>query len=107
MNDDALDSLIRQTHPKPECPASFQREIWARIAVAEQQSWAGQWRQWTQNLFLSLARPVPAMAVVTAMLIVGVSLGSLTVPVRKAAELRTAYVSSINPLHAAHVAIRE
>lgn len=37
-----------------------------------------------------------------AMLVVGVSLGSLTACDRKAAELRTAYVTSINPSRAAH-----
>lgn len=107
MNDDALDLLILQTHPKPKFPASFQREIWARITVAEQQSWTGQWRQWTRHLFFSLARPAPAMAMVTAMLIAGVSLGGLTTPDRKATAMRTAYVTSINPLRAAQVAIHE
>lgn len=105
MNDDELDSLIRQTHPKPEFPASFQREVWAQIAVAEQQSWSAQWRQFCQMLFLRLARPVPAFATVTAMLMVGITLGSLTAP-DQSESMRTAYFASINPLNTAHASMQ-
>ena len=45
------------------------------------------------------------MGVITAMLALGVSFGSLTSPDEKPAELRAAYLASINPLTAAHVAI--
>jgi hypothetical protein len=105
MNDDELDSLIRQTHPKPEIPASFQREVWARIAVTEQQSWSGQWQQWSRMLFLWIARPLPAVATVTVMLVSGISLGSLTAPDRSDV-MRNAYVDSINPLNASHNAMQ-
>ena len=37
MNDDELHLLIRKSQPKLEVPASFGRDVWARIAVAEQQ----------------------------------------------------------------------
>ena len=105
MNDDELDSLIRQTQPKPEFPASFQREVWAQIAVAGQQSWAGQWQRWSQMLFIWLARPLPAVATVTVMLTAGISLGSLTAPDRGEA-MRTAYFASINPLDAVHTTMQ-
>ncbi len=101
MNDDELDSLIRQTHPKPEFPASFQREVWAQIAVAEQHSWSTLWSQWGQRLFLWLARPLPAVATVAFLLAAGISLGGLTAPDRSE-TLRHAYATSINPLRAAH-----
>lgn len=104
MNDE-LDSLIRQTHPKPKFPASFQREVWAQISVAEQQSWAGQWQRWSQMLFLWLARPLPAVTTVTIMLTAGISLGSLTSSDRGEA-MRTAYIASINPLKTAHNTIQ-
>ncbi|MFN0077173.1 MAG: hypothetical protein ACKVY0_11920 [Prosthecobacter sp.] len=103
MNDDELHDLIRQTHPKPEFPASFQRETWARIAVAEQQSWIAQWRQWSESLFRWVAQPAPAMAVVTAMLLLGSGLGRMITPDNGRAALRTAYVASINPLVAARL----
>lgn len=107
MNDDELHHLIRQTQPRPDFPASFQREVWARITVAEQQSWAAQWRQWSQDLFQWLARPAHAVALVTTMLILGAGLGNLTATDRKAADQRSAYAASINPLKAAHVALSE
>lgn len=105
MNDDELDSLIRQTHPKPEFPASFQREVWAQIAVAEQQSWSAQWKQFCKMLFLWLARPVPAVATVTVMLAAGISLGSLTAP-DQSESMRTAYLASINPLNKIHTSMQ-
>ena len=98
MNDNELHDLIRQTHPKPEFPSSFQRETWARIAVAEQQSWTSQWRQWSELLFRWVAQPAPALAVVAAMLLLGAGLGRLITPDNDLAALRAAYVASINPL---------
>ena len=102
MNDDELHSLIRQTHPKPVLPASFQCEVWARIAVSEKQSWSGQWRQWSQGLFQWIARPAPAVAVVTTMLVLGAGLGSLTAADNSISAQRNAYAASINPVTAAH-----
>lgn len=107
MNDDALHDLIRQTQPKPEFSSSFQREVWARIAVAEQQSWMAQFRQWSESLFGWVAQPAPAVAVVMTMLLVGAGLGNLTAPESQATALRTAYVASINPISATHVAQRQ
>jgi hypothetical protein len=102
MNDDELHSLIRETHPKPEFPTSFQREVWARIAVAEQQSWAVQWRQFLQILFHWIARPAHAVALVASMVIVGAGLGSLTAADNSVSAQRNAYAASINPVTAAH-----
>lgn len=106
MNDDELHSLIRETAPQPEFPISFQREVWARIAVAEQRSWAARWQQRSQALFLWLAHPAPAMATVLVTVGLGVGLGIMTASNSKE-DLRTAYVSSINPLTTAHAAMPE
>lgn len=102
MNDDDLESLIRQTQPKLEFPVYFQREVWARIAIAEQQSWAARWR----HLFQWMARPAPALATVTATLVLGIGLGGLTAPDESAA-MRSAYIASINPLKAVHRSMPE
>ncbi len=102
MNDDELDFLIRRSHPQPEFPASFEREIWARIAVAEQQSWLARWRQWRQAVLLWIARPVPALALGAIMLIVGVGLGNLSRREDEAAAMRAVYVASINPFPEDH-----
>lgn len=103
MNDDELHNLIRQTHPKPEFPSSFQREVWARIAVVEQQSWMAQWRQWSESLFGWIAQPAPAVALVLTTLLIGVSIGQLTARNNNDVALRTAYTESVNPIAAAHV----
>lgn len=102
MNDDELDSLIRQTQPKPEFSASFQREVWARIAVDEQQSWAARW----QRLFQWIARPAPAFATVLLMLGLGVGLGSLNTSDRSVV-MRAAYADSINPFKMSQASMHE
>lgn len=101
MNEDELQSLIRRTHPKPEFAASFNREVWARVAAAEDRSWKARWREASERFFTSISRPAPAMALVTAMLIVGAGFGGLTAPESGKANLRSAYIQSINPLAAA------
>ncbi|MEY4484515.1 MAG: hypothetical protein RL693_1967 [Verrucomicrobiota bacterium] len=104
MNDDELQALIRQAHPKPEFSSSFQRDVWARIAVVEQQSWATQWQQWSESLFRWVAQPAPAVALVLTMLIVGAGFGRLTTPDSETAALHSTYAASINPVTAAHLA---
>lgn len=52
MNDDAIHDLIRQTHAKPELSPAFQQEIWARIAVATQNSWGTKWREFVDDILL-------------------------------------------------------
>lgn len=101
MNDDELDDLIRLTHSGPEFPPSFQREIWARVSVAEQASWTARYRRWSESLFQFMAQPAPAVAAVMTMLLLGAGLGRLVAPEHDRDALRTAYVTSINPLMAA------
>lgn len=103
MNDHDLDCLIRQTHPKPDLPASFNRDVWERISVANQGSWGARWHELADALFLWVAKPIPAVAVVTVMLAAGAGLGGLTVNDSSASAQRTAYIASINPLHPAHL----
>jgi hypothetical protein len=102
MNDDDLASLIRQTQPKPEFPTSFQREVWARITVAEQQLWAARWRRF----FLWIASPVPALATVMIMLGLGSVLGIFTASDNEAAQ-RSVYAASINPFKMSPTSMHE
>jgi hypothetical protein len=106
MNDDDLHALIRQTQARPEFPASFQREVWARIALVEQHSWAEQWQRLSHASLRWLARPAPAFAAVAVMLVAGVGLGGLTASDMNAAALRHTYFASINPLNPAHAAMQ-
>ncbi|MFO1486390.1 MAG: hypothetical protein U1F71_23710 [Verrucomicrobiaceae bacterium] len=107
MNDDELHSLIRQSHPKLELPASFNREVWKRIAVVGQESWSHRWQKIADALFLWIAKPAPALALFTVMLMAGAGLGGLTMKESSASARRTAYLASINPLHPAHFSTQE
>ena len=70
MNDHELDSLIRQSHPRMELPASFNREVWERVSVASPASVLGGWREIAEALFLWISRPAPAVAVIALMLVI-------------------------------------
>lgn len=104
MNDHDLDFLIRSTHPKPELPTAFNREVWERISVAGQDSLSARWREFVDALLLWVAKPAPAIALFTLMLVTGAGLGGLSVKDSDASTHRTAYFASINPLHPGHLA---
>jgi hypothetical protein len=102
MNDDDLKRLIRESCPPPEFPASFRREVWARIAVTENRSFASavqrmlaRWGEW-------MTRPAMAVATVLSMLIIGAGLGGMTQPKPADRDLKMAYAASINPILSAH-----
>lgn len=107
MNDHELDQLIRQTHPRPEFSASFQREVWQRASLADTHSWSARWSRWRDSIFEIIAQPAPAAAAVVAMVLIGAGFGKLTVSENEAGLSRAAYVVSINPLVAAHHTSRE
>lgn len=102
MNDDELDHLIRRISSPPEFSPSFQREVWARVSVAQEGSWAARGRRWREAFFPVLGRPATALATVLVMLLLGVGLGRLATPQPGPVELRNAYLTSIHPLMAAH-----
>lgn len=102
MNDNELHVLIKQAHPRLVIPHSFQREVWMRIAIAEQQSWSAQWRQRLRHLFSWIAQPLPATVMVTTMLVTGAGLGNLTAPRDASDAQRSAYIASINPMISTH-----
>lgn len=105
MNQDDMNKLIRECSPPPQFPASFQRDVWQRIAVAEQKSLRGWFSRWVAEALQEITQPVAAVATVVAMLLIGASLGGLTSP-RPASEadLKAAYTASINPITSAHAA---
>ena len=107
MKEDELNDLIRQTHPQPEFPSTFQREVWARVSVAEQTSWSARYRRWRESFFQALAQPATAMAVVMTTLLLGAGLGQIVSTENNVEASRDAYLASINPVAAAHLANRE
>lgn len=106
MNNDELELLIRRTHPKPEFPSAFNREVWARVAT-EDRSWIARWRQAADAFFTGISRPAPAAALVMITLLMGAWLGNVTAPDSSEPMLRNAYIQSINPLTAAGTSVRE
>ena len=107
MNDHEFDCLIRQSHPRMELPASFNREVWEHVSVASPASVLGGWSEIAEAFFLWISRPAPAVAVIAVMLIFGASLGGLTVRESSASAQRSAYFASINPLHPAHLTAQQ
>ena len=109
MNDDELHDLIRQTHPKPEFLSSFQREVWARVSIAEQRSWSARYRRWSELFFQNRAQPARAMAVAVVMAtsLLGAGIGRIASSENKAESSMDAYLTSINPVAAAHLTNRE
>lgn len=97
MNDLELDQLIRQSTPKPEFESSFQREIWARIAIAGQARKSGP-VAWLESAFALLSRPAPALATAVVMLLLGAGLGRGVPDPGSRAASRDAYLVTINPL---------
>lgn len=103
MKDDPqLDDLIRRSRVAAEIPEPFQREVWARIAVAEQASWTGKARAWGEAVLARFSRPAPAFAAIALMLGAGFGLGQAergnAGPEEAAAPSRESYLASINPL---------
>lgn len=107
MNDHEIDSLIRQSHPNMELPSSFNREVWERISVVSSAHALTGWREIADALFFWIGRPAPSFAMFTVMLMAGVGLGGLTAKESGASAQRTTYFASINPLHPAHLPIKE
>lgn len=106
MNDLELDQLIRGSSPKPEFDSSFQREIWARIAVAERERRKSP-MEWLEEALARLSRPAPAFATAAVMLLIGAGLGREVADAKNSGASRDAYLASINPLVPRNEIIRE
>lgn len=97
MNDLELDQLIRQSTPKLDFESAFQREIWARIAVAERAKKQGV-MAWIEAVLDVLSRPAPAFATTAVMLLLGIGLGTSVPRLENPPASRDTYLASINPL---------
>lgn len=102
MNDNDLDRLIRESSPAPRFPASFQRDVWSRIAGVQSRSLSGRVHHLLGNLAVCLAKPSTAVATIMVMLLAGAGLGGIASEKKSDAALKRAYAASINPILAAH-----
>jgi hypothetical protein len=104
MNEPAPDNLtakLRTWKVEPRVPASFQREVWQRIATRQAARESAFWprvAQWFSTQFVR-----PQIAVATVLLSLAASLGVAHVQAqetnakqRKAVEVR--YAASVDPL---------
>jgi hypothetical protein len=72
-NDFKLSDLLRESRQLPALPPRFQDNVWRRIEVAEVPVKSG---SWLDAFVALLLRPRFALATVTALVLVGVSLGT-------------------------------
>jgi len=97
MNDDHLNALLRVTREEiPSLPASFQREVWQRIAVRKERN------QWFPAFLAWISRPLPAAAAWSLAVLCGMFLGFLRTDAAPTADKAAAYAQSINPLAKMH-----
>ncbi len=97
MNDDQLHHLLRRTPAQVKLPASFGREVWARIEAEASLTFRHCISRLAQSLFATLARPLPASLTIAAFIALGAWLGSWG-QAENAAAAEMAYVESIHPL---------
>jgi len=97
MNDDQLHHLLRQTPAQVKLPASFMREVWARIEAEASFTFRNCLSRLTQSLFAALARPVPASLTIAAFIALGAWLGGWG-QAEQAEGGEMVYVESIHPL---------
>lgn len=97
MNDDQLHSLLRQTPAQVKLPASFVREVWARIEAEAFLTFGNCLSRLTKTLFVMLARPLPASLTIAALIALGAWLGGLGQADQPEGD-EMVYVQSIHPL---------
>lgn len=97
MNDDELHRVLRQTPAQVKLPASFGREVWARIEAEAFLTFRNCISRLAQSLFATLARPLPASLTIAVFIALGAWLGGWGQE-EKAAAAEMAYVESIHPL---------
>jgi|GEM_PF-623789 len=97
MNDDQLHHLLRRTPAQVKIPASFGREVWARIKAEASLTFRTCLSRLTQPLFALLARPLPAGLTIAAFIALGAWLGGWG-QAENAEAAEMAYVESIHPL---------
>lgn len=100
MNPDDLSEKLRAWQVDPRVPASFQRDIWRRIA-SRQAARGTLWRQALAWLGGQLSRPAPALAVVALSFALSLGIAHERAEdsnARSWKELEARYAASINPL---------
>jgi hypothetical protein len=104
MNDDDSDGLsakLRAWKVEPKAPASFQREVWQRIAARQTVRDEAFWPRAARWFFAQLVRPRYAVALVALSLFTSIGAARLQARETNARhweKLEARYASSIDPL---------
>jgi hypothetical protein len=99
-NDVQLNSLLREWVVDAPPPPRFQELVWQRIARTEARATRGFWVGLSQWLEVALPRPKIAFAYLTALLVLGMTAGSVAAQLKSShlnAALSARYVQSIDP----------
>ncbi len=102
-NDERLGSVLRQWVVDTPLPPRFREQVWKRIARAEVRPTPRFWVAAAAWFERALPRPKVALSYVAALIVLGVTAGSVTAQVKSSqlnAALGERYVQSIDPYRA-------
>lgn len=95
MKDNELDQLLRASATPAGVPATFQREVWARIEAEESMTFGFHLRRLMNGFGDLFAVPKIAIATCSAMILAGTMLGIKSARAELPGEL--SYIQSISP----------
>jgi|ERR1035437_309322 hypothetical protein len=99
-SDERLRSVLREWVVDAPLPPSFQEQVWKRIARAEAPTESSFWTALARLVEVVLPRPKIAFSYVAALLVLGVTAGSVTAQIKSShldATLRARYVQAVDP----------
>lgn len=102
-SDEQLSKLLHEWRPTASLPPRFQEAVWRRIDRAETTAKPSFWHGLTRWAEATFRRPALAVSYVAVLLVFGLSAGYLQArdaSSRTLAQMRTAYVQSIDPYQA-------
>ena len=98
--DTDFDAVLRSAKIEIPLHASFQTEVWGRIAAARDSTYAARFARWVEGFSHLLERPLAATTALLMMTAGGAWLGSRAVEPEPSGKL--AYVQSVSPFAHPH-----
>jgi hypothetical protein len=103
-SDERLRKVLREWVVDAPLPPRFQEQVWKRIARAEAPSESFFWTGLARLVEVVLPRPKVAFSYVAALLVLGVTAGSVTAQIKSSqldATLKARYVQAVDPFRVA------
>lgn len=101
--DEQLSKLLHEWRPTASLPPRFQEAVWRRIERADAHAKLTFWHVLAHGIESTFRRPALAVSYVALLLFVGLSAGywqARDASSRTLAQMRTAYVQSVDPYQA-------